>query len=106
VAKEKNAGVKGTCAHAHKCFGDNIYHFKSYLDFCGGAPHWEKSKFATARSLYLTVAANFVKNGTTFGEFMENNPGFASTNFSATQVYKFEQARAPTAKAKSKAARN
>ena len=42
VAKEKNAGVKGTCAHAHKCFGDNIYDFKKYLAFCGGAPHWEK----------------------------------------------------------------
>ena len=41
-----------------------------------------RSKFATARTLYLTVAANFVKNGTTFGDFVEANPHFAATNFS------------------------
>ena len=103
VAKKKTTGIRKTCADAHKCFGSKIYDFTKYTEQCGGAPHWAKSKFATARTLYLTVAANFVKNGTTFGDCLEEDEGFAASNFSETQVYKFEKARAP---AKSKKARN
>ena len=41
-----------------------------------------RSKFATARTLHLTVTANFVKNGITFGDFVVANSLFAATNFS------------------------
>ena len=93
ATRAKTDSVRVTCAEAHRCF--SAKEDEEYKKFCGGAPHWGSSKFATARTLYMTVASNLTRNGTSFNDFVAENSIFANTHFSDSKVYKFAEARAP-----------